>query len=65
MINRCMNILNDTERQIVILHSVSGFKHEEISSLLDIPFSTVRSKYSRALKKLKKEIRSQGGEIVE
>lgn len=49
----CMKILSDEERQIVVLHAVSGFKHREIASMLQLPLSTVLSKYHRALKKLK------------
>ncbi len=50
---KCMNDLSDVERQIVVLHAVSGLKHREISKVMDIPLSTVLSKYNRALKKLK------------
>ena len=49
----CMEKLSDVDRQIVMLHSVSGFKHREIAELLSLPLSTVISKYHRALKKLK------------
>ena len=52
-IEMCMNILDPQERQIVILHAVSGFKHREIAKILDIPLSTALSKYNRAIKKLK------------
>lgn len=52
----CMNRLSETERQIVILHAVAGFRHREIAEVLDIPLATVLSKYSRAIKKLKKYI---------
>ena len=42
--------ISDEERNILILHAVSGNKHREISKLLDIPLSTVLSKYNRAIK---------------
>ena len=45
--------LNEQEREIVVLHAVSGFKHREIASILGIPLSTVLSKYNRSIKKLK------------
>ncbi len=45
--------LKEEERQIVVLHAVAGLKHREIATMLDIPSSTVLSKYSRSLKKLK------------
>ena len=50
---RCiLQILDDEEREIVVLHAVSGMKHREIAALLDKPLATVLSKYSRAIKKL-------------
>ena len=37
-----------------MLHAVTGLKHREIAELLELPLSTVLSKYSRALLKLRK-----------
>ena len=51
-----LKVLKDEECQIIILHAVTGLKHREISSLLQIPLSTVLSKYNRGLKKLKSEL---------
>lgn len=45
--------LGGEERRIVLLHAVSGLKHREIAKLLELPVSTVLSKYHRGLKKLK------------
>ena len=45
--------VSDEERNIVILHVISGFKHKEISQMLDIPLGTVLSKYKRTISKLK------------
>ena len=53
---QCMRRLNDQERQIVVLHAVSGFKHREIAELMELPVSTVLSKYRRALKKLRQSL---------
>jgi len=44
--------LDDRERQILTLYAVSGLKHREIADMLDMPLSTVLSKYHRAKKKL-------------
>ena len=41
------------ERQIVLLHAAAGLKHRETAQLLELPLSTVLSKYHRGLKKLK------------
>lgn len=61
LIGTCMERLNQQERQIVVLHAVSGFRHREIAQLLQLPLPTVLSKYHRALKKLKKYV-TEGGE---
>lgn len=53
VLSACMEQLSDQERQIVTLHAVSGFKHREIAELLEMPLSTVLSKYNRALKRLR------------
>ena len=47
------------ERQIVLLHAVCGFKHREIASFLGLPLSTVLSKYSRSLKKLRAYLKEE------
>lgn len=56
VLDAALTILGEEERQIVILHAISGLKHREISKLLELPLSTVLSKYNRSLKKLKKHL---------
>jgi RNA polymerase sigma-70 factor (ECF subfamily) len=53
ILSSSMNILSSEECQILMLHAIGGFKHREISSLLEIPLSTGLSKYHRAIKKLR------------
>ena len=48
--------LSDEERRVVILHAGTGWKHREIAQLLELPLSTVLSKYRRALSKLKQRL---------
>lgn len=62
LINKILEILNEDERQIVVMHSMSNIKHKEIAVLMKLPLSTVLSKYNRALKKLKKELVVNGYE---
>jgi RNA polymerase sigma-70 factor (ECF subfamily) len=52
----CLKVLDDNERQIVILKAVSGLKHREISKILEQPLGTVIWRYRTALAKLKKNI---------
>ena len=54
IIRECMNRLSEEERQIVVLHAASGFKHREIAQVLELPLPTVLSKYHRAIKKIQK-----------
>ena len=45
--------LASDERKIVLLNVLEGYNSREISSILDFPAGTVRSKLSRALKKMR------------
>lgn len=49
-----MKELSEEEYRIVVLRIAGGLKNREISDIMELPLSTVLSKYSRALKKLKK-----------
>ncbi|MBP3520759.1 MAG: RNA polymerase sigma factor [Oscillospiraceae bacterium] len=51
--------LDSEERQIILLHAVSGLKHREIAALIERPLSTVLSRYQRGLKKLKKQLEGE------
>ena len=61
VLTECMSRLSDQERQIVVLHAVSGFKHREIAQLLELNLSTVLSKYNRAIHKLKYYLEKENG----
>ena len=54
-----MKLRERGKTQVVVLHAVTGWKHREIAQLLELPLSTVLSKYRRALQKLK--ITLEGG----
>ena len=53
IIDSLISTLSDSERQIVTLHAAGGLKHREIADILDMPLSTVLSKYNRAIRKLR------------
>ncbi len=59
VLSSVMGILDEEERQIVLLHAAAGFKHRESAELLGMGLSTVLSKYSRALKKLRQALEVQ------
>ncbi|MDO4533750.1 MAG: RNA polymerase sigma factor [Coriobacteriia bacterium] len=56
VLQKALEILDEQERQIVVLHAIAGMKHREIGEVLELPTGTVLSKYHRALKRLKSEI---------
>ncbi|MEG2813132.1 MAG: RNA polymerase sigma factor [Oscillospiraceae bacterium] len=53
VLKQTMLSLSEQEREIVTLHAIAGFKHREIADFLNLPLSTVLSKYHRAIKRLK------------
>ncbi len=60
VINECLNTLSDEERNIVVLHAVTGLKFREIAQILELPIGTVSGKYNRSLKKLEEALRKGG-----
>ena len=56
VLTAALSTLSDEERQIIMLHVTAGLKHREIAQLLELPLSTVLSKYRRALSKLKQKL---------
>lgn len=48
--------LDETDRNIILLHVIAGFKTREIAEMLDMRASTVRSRENRALKKLRSQM---------
>lgn len=53
LLQQALGILSDQERKIVIFHGAAGLRHREVAQILNLPLSTVLSKYHRALKKMK------------
>ena len=62
ILQEALSTLDFEERQIVILHSLTGMKHREIAEILELPTGTVLSKYNRSIKKLRKQLEEKGGE---
>jgi len=50
--------LTDEFKIVIILSDIEGFTYQEISEILEIPIGTVRSRLSRARKKLQKQLES-------
>lgn len=54
-----MSVLDEEERQIVILRILAGFKYREIAEHTGSNTATVRTKYRRAIQKLKTSLRKE------
>ena len=62
MLRKALSELKDEDRQIVILHAMTGMKHREIAEIMKIPLPTVLTKYKRSLDKMRRII---GGDDIE
>lgn len=51
------SVLDDKERQIVIMHVLWGFKHRETAEMLSMALGTVLWKYNAAIKKLQNKLK--------
>lgn len=49
LVNNAIKELPDGARSILVLHALEGYKHREISKMLNISESTCRTQYKRAL----------------
>lgn len=52
-----LHVLNEDEKQIIVMHFYGGLKKVEIAKLMGVPSANIRVAYSRALKKLKNNIK--------
>lgn len=55
-IRRAVDQLPEDFREVLVLYDGEGLSYQEISELLEIPIGTVRSRLSRARKRLQKEL---------
>lgn len=54
-VKRLLEPLNESEREIVVLHVLDGLKFREIASVVDKKLSTVLVTYNRAIKKMRRK----------
>lgn len=53
MIDHALNVLTDAEREVVVLHAVSGLKLDAVARIIGEPLGTVKWRHSRAMKKIR------------
>jgi len=58
-INKYLKVLNEEEKQIVLLKIVKDLKHKDIALVLNKPLGTVLWIYNKAIKKMKKEVKDE------
>jgi RNA polymerase sigma-70 factor (ECF subfamily) len=56
-VRETINTLNEAEREILILRDLQELSYEEISTILEIPLGTVKSKLNRARSSLKDKLK--------
>lgn len=57
ILRTALQVLDEKERRIVLLHVASGMKFIEIASATGTPLGTVLSSYHRAMRKLNKNVK--------
>ncbi|MDO5445642.1 MAG: RNA polymerase sigma factor [Eubacteriales bacterium] len=62
VLEHCLRDLAEDEREILLLHALSGMKHREIAALMNRPLSTVLSRYHRALRKMRELLKEEDRE---
>ena len=55
-LEKAFTVLPEDSCRIIMLHALSGMKHREIAELMNMPLSTVLSKYKRGIEKLRTEL---------
>lgn len=56
-IEEALNLLNDEEREVVILHTISDLTFKNIGEILNKPIGTVAWRYRESIKKLRNKLR--------
>ncbi len=55
ILEKMFEMLTLDDRNIIIMHDVSGLKHREIAEMTGMPLGTVITRYNRGIRKLQKE----------
>ena len=55
VLSKMFELLSAKDRNLIIMHDVSGLKHREIAMMLNMPLGTVIARYNRSIRKSRKE----------
>lgn len=56
VLTKYLELLDQEERQIVVMKDITGLKHREIADLMELPLGTILWKYGRAIRRLRKSL---------
>lgn len=59
VLEAALNILNEREHQMILLHAMAGWKHREIAAYMDLSLANTIKTYNRAIKKVKNYLTEQ------
>ncbi len=57
IIQKALSVLDENERNVVIMHTIDQLTHREIALALDKPIGTITWLYQRAVKKMKAAVK--------
>jgi len=60
ILQKCLNVLDDEFKNIIILRDIQELSYDEISKILKIPLGTVKSRINRGRFKLKDLLKKEG-----
>lgn len=63
-LEKCINMLPEKQKAMIVLRDIKGFSYDEISEILDLKLGTVKSQINRARLKLK-DLLEKDGTFVE
>lgn len=59
LLKKALSVLDDKERQILLLHAIKDLRHREIADILDVPLGTVLWKYRKAISKMEDYLKAE------
>jgi len=59
IIEKALNALDLTEKNIVIMHTIDGLSHREIAKIVNKPLGTITWIYAKAVKKMKMTLKEE------
>ncbi len=59
LIQSALDVLNDLERNVFILHTIEDLRHREIALILNKPLGSITWTYQQAIKKMRKHLKDK------